>query len=193
MEKAEVSIGGGATIKGNVAAPADQVAIGQANTLSSVEAGGNFTGRDVIDAGRDVLQEQYDQRTVLRDLDQRRDTRHYNESRSNTGASNYNFESQDNARVWEAIVELTKTMDNLPERMKTVEAIVLPVPAPLMAAVPVALAVPGQPPITAVVPAHGVAPTAKPPTWMIIALASMGVMLFLILLIGAVLLGAYLL
>lgn len=193
MEKAEVSIGGGATIKGNVAAPADQVAIGQANTLSSVEAGGNFTGRDVIDAGRDVLQEQYDQRTVLRDLDQRRDTRHYNESRSNTGASNYNFESQDNARVWEAIVELTKTMDNLPERMKTVEAIVLPIPAPLMTAVPIALNLPGKQSVTAVVPSAAIVAGPKPPAWMVITLAASGVMLFLILLIGAVLLGAYLL
>lgn len=178
-EKAEVSIGGGATIKGEVVAPTEQVAVGQANTQSSIEA------------GNDVLQQQYDQRTVIRDLDQRRDTRHYNESR-NVGASNYNFENSDNARIWEAIVELTKTMDNLPERMKTVEAIVLPIPAPLMTAVPIALNLPGNKSVSAVVPAAAIVAEPKPPPWMLIMLVSMGVLLFLTLLAVAIFLGSYL-
>lgn len=178
-EKAEIEIGAGATIKGKVVAPTEQAAIGQANTQSSVEA------------GRDSLQQQYEQRTVIRDLDQRRDDRHYNESR-NVGASNYNFESQDNARVWEAIVELTKTMDNLPARMATVEAIVLPIPAPLMTAVPIALNLPGKQSVTAVVPAAAIVAEPKPPPWMLIMLVSMGVLLFLTLLAVAIFLGSYL-
>lgn len=177
------------TTTATVGDDAGQVITGSRNTQTSVEA------------GRDVLQEQYDQRQDTRILDQSRDDRRYNQSRDErrydqrqdtVGGSNYNFQNPDNARVWEAIVELTKTMDNLPERMKTVEAIVLPVPAPLMAAVPVALALPGQPPITAVIPATGVAPVGKLPTWVIVTLGVMGMLMFILLLVGAVFLGAYL-
>lgn len=186
-EKAEVSIGGGATIKGNVAAPAEQVAIGQANTQ--------------IEAGQDVLQQQFDQRQDTRTLDQSRDDRRYNQSRDQrrydqaydtVGGSNYNFQNPDNARVWEAIVELTKTMDNLPARMATVEAIVLPIPAPLMTAVPIALNLPGKQSVTAIVPAEAIVKEPKLPTWVMIALIAMGIVMFLLIVVGAVLAGIYL-
>lgn len=176
-------------ITGIIGEQAKQAAVGSDNEQSNIEA------------GRDVLQNQYDQRQDRRTFDQSTDDRRYNQSRDerryeqsrdSVGGSNYNFQNPDNARVWEAIVELTKTMDNLPARMATVEAIVLPIPAPLMTAVPIALNLPGKQSITAVVPTEAIVKDPKLPTWVMITLIVMGLLMFILLLVGAVLAGVYL-
>lgn len=107
-EKAEVSIGGGATIKGDVAVPAEQVAIGQGNTQADVSEGSVATQGNVVAdkfTGRD-------------------DQRNYEDHRG----GNVTFQNPDNAVLLQAIFAIgdkvagiDMKLDGLPERVRTLE------------------------------------------------------------------------
>lgn len=107
-EKAEVSIGGGATIRGDVAVPAEQVAIGQGNAQTDVGEHGVATQGNVVAdkfTGRD-------------------DLRNYQDHRG----GNVTFQNPDNAVLLQAIFAigdkvsiLDVKLDGLPERVRSLE------------------------------------------------------------------------
>lgn len=180
-ETAEIEIGPGATISGKVVTAdvdaAKQASVGEANTQTNVEAAPNST---VV--GQDLLQQRYEQRTELRDLDQSRAQRNFDQSSdqrrydqrydSPSGSQQVTFQNPDSARIWEALERVGNRvnnvdvkLDDLPNRVFKLEAIVTPLPVPVVPSV------------------------FNPPIWMIVLLIFLSIIVFSI---SGIFMGMYL-